>query len=158
MNITATTVTITHTQQRYIRCVARVDMPEYGITVGEVFYCSRSSKNNGEYYITRFDVSLHTWLCSCAAVWHCKHIKGVSAACKARAKSRNEREAACTFAVHHPSMGAVMTTRELVIAHMLNGKLDMKIVTPATMSRERRNVNILYEYKEVVPALNTLVA
>lgn len=73
------TVKVEHTTAQQIRCTARQDMPAYGIKAGETFYLTRSSKDNGEYYVTRFDTDGARWQCSCPSHKPCRHMKAVNA-------------------------------------------------------------------------------
>ncbi|MBO0790000.1 MAG: hypothetical protein J2P36_03495 [Ktedonobacteraceae bacterium] len=78
------TVKVTFTEQESIRCVARQDMPEYGIKAGDIFYLSRSSRDNGDYYITRYDEKAACWFCSCPSRKPCRHEKNAGQAAHAR--------------------------------------------------------------------------
>lgn len=74
-----TTVQIGYTEAQTIRCVARKDMPEYGLLEGQVFYCSRSSKNDGTYYLATWNFERITWDCRCPAIKPCRHEKLIKA-------------------------------------------------------------------------------
>jgi hypothetical protein len=80
------TVNVTHTDAQYIRCTARVDITigSIEIKVGTVFYLTRSSKNDGTYYLTFFSEVKSSWDCSCPAFKPCRHIKIVNVALKVR--------------------------------------------------------------------------
>lgn len=82
--IISKTIKVEYTEQEMIRCVARVDMPEYGLKVGDVFYLARSSKNDGQYYVCRFDDRAASWFCGCPARKPCRHEKAAGAHSHAR--------------------------------------------------------------------------
>lgn len=80
-------VRVDYTVASSIRCTARQDMPEYGLKVSDIFYLVRSSKNNGDYYLVRWNYEQISWQCSCtAATTHCRHTRLVSARCCAQVK------------------------------------------------------------------------
>jgi hypothetical protein len=65
-----------------IRCIARQDMPEAGIKEGACFYMVRSSKDNGEYYISTWSYERMMWQDTCpATISNCRHNRLVSADC-----------------------------------------------------------------------------
>ena len=77
---TGKTVKIEHTEQEYIKCVARFDMPEIGIKAGETFYLARSaSSNDGTYYIVVWNNVTLKWDCPCPARKPCRHSKTITA-------------------------------------------------------------------------------
>jgi hypothetical protein len=79
-----TTVVITWTSAPRIRMTANVDMPEYGLKAGDTFYLVRSSKNDGLYYIVRWNYDRIGWQCPCPATKRCRHIELVSLDCGSR--------------------------------------------------------------------------
>lgn len=79
---TLKTVILEFTTAPIIRSVARRDIPEYGLTEGQVFYMARSSENNGKYYILTWDYTAIRWNCSCPATTNnCRHHRLVKADC-----------------------------------------------------------------------------
>ncbi len=79
---TIKTVQIDYTEAQIIRSVARRDIPEYGLTEGQVFYCTRSSKNDGTYYISTWNFERMQWTCRCPATTNnCRHNRLVKADC-----------------------------------------------------------------------------
>jgi hypothetical protein len=65
-----------------IRCQAKKDMPEVGILAGSIFYLVRSSKDNGEYYISTWNYERMMWQDTCpATISNCRHNRAVSADC-----------------------------------------------------------------------------
>lgn len=79
-----TTVQIDWTSAPTVRITANVDMPEYGITSGQVVYLVRASANDGTYYIVRWSYTAVEWQCPCKSFKPCKHLKAVNAACVTR--------------------------------------------------------------------------
>lgn len=82
-----TTVVLEFVTAPIIRCVARKDMSEYGLTEGSVFYLAYSSlesKAQGAnvYHILRWNYSEIRFNCPCRATVICKHMKAVNASCK----------------------------------------------------------------------------
>lgn len=75
------TVKIEYTDAPIIRCVARQDMPEFGMLEGSCFYLARSSKNDGTYYLLTWDYERIQFHCSCPATKLCRHMKLVNADC-----------------------------------------------------------------------------
>lgn len=76
------TVQIDYTTAPIIRAVARRDIPEYGLTEGQVFYMTRSSKNDGTYYIAIWNYADMRWNCSCPATTNnCRHHRAIKANC-----------------------------------------------------------------------------
>lgn len=87
------TIKVTHIapEQNVIRCVARFDMPEYGIKAGDVFFLSRGSEE-GTFHVVTWDEIANKWRCdhpSRANAKSCIHIVNVSDHCHARA-TRNK--------------------------------------------------------------------
>lgn len=83
-----TTVVIEWTNAPLIRMSANVDMPEYGIKADQTFYLSRSSKNDGTYYIATWDYNETCWMCRCPARKPCKHMRLINADCHKLAATR----------------------------------------------------------------------
>jgi hypothetical protein len=80
--IATKTIKIEFTNAPLIRCQATKDMPEVGILEGSIFYLVRSSKDNGEYYISTWSYERMMWTCSCpATINNCRHNRLVSADC-----------------------------------------------------------------------------
>lgn len=76
------TVQIDYTSASVIRSVARKDMPEYGLTEGQVFYMIRSSKNDGSYYISTWNYERIGWECRCPATcYSCRHTRLIAKDC-----------------------------------------------------------------------------
>ena len=123
------TVHIDYTTATTIRCVARVDMPEYGIKQGDVFYLARSSKNDGTYYVQTWDYANIAWQCSCPAgsppvdehglpmyaPKRCWHKRAVIAACNAHHKQMRE-QAATEAANQKRAQAAARKAREKLAA------------------------------------------
>lgn len=85
---TTQTIHISHANaQPLIRCTARQDLSEFGIRKGETFNLARSSKNDGTYYIVRFDEWAGCYRCSCPARKPCRHEKAASDHAYARLKA-----------------------------------------------------------------------
>jgi hypothetical protein len=84
MNATLTTiktVKVEYTEAQTIRIVAKVDMPEYGLTEGQCFYAVRSSKNDGTYYLVTWNFDRMKWDCRCPSYKPCRHEKAVNLDC-----------------------------------------------------------------------------
>lgn len=105
MNATTTankTIKVTHIdpEQKVIRCVARVDMPDYDIKAGQVFFLSRASEVD-TFYIVVWNKEQNKWACGHPARANakpCTHVQAVSTHCHDRA----EREKAARLAASKP--------------------------------------------------------
>ncbi len=75
------TIKIEYTEAQTIRCVARRDIPEANIKEGQVIYLTRSSKNDGTYYIATWNYAEMRWDCRCPATKPCRHNKLISVDC-----------------------------------------------------------------------------
>lgn len=87
------TIKVTHIseEQKVIRCTARVDMPEYGINAGDVFFLSRASEKD-TFYVVVWSKEENKWNCghpTSKKAKPCTHVNEVSAHCHARA-TRNK--------------------------------------------------------------------
>jgi len=81
-------VKIEYSQAPVIRCVARKDMPEYGLKEGQVFYCAKSdSLGDNQYHILTWNYENKRWDCPCKCgegynhEVACKHTKAASKDC-----------------------------------------------------------------------------
>ncbi len=127
------TVHIEGTQAATIRCTARVDQPEYGIKAGDVFYLTRSSKNDGTYYICTWNYTAIAWQCSCpATIQKCRHIRTVSALCHER---KQQQQTAQTEAANRKrAADAARKAREELAA--LEAQLEQQAAN-AAVAREQ---------------------
>lgn len=87
------TIKVTHInpEQKVIRCVARVDMPEYGIKAGDVFFLSRASEKD-TFYVVVWSMDENKWNCghpTSKKAKICTHVQAVGSHCHARA-NRNK--------------------------------------------------------------------
>lgn len=74
------TVKVLHTEQELIHCIAKTDMPEYGLKKDEQFDLVRSSANDGTYYIV-VTLPLIGRHCGCKGYQFrqsCRHTKTVN--------------------------------------------------------------------------------
>lgn len=88
-----------------IRCVARRDMPEYGLKKGQVFMLSRSSEAD-TFYIVVWSDERSNWTCGHPAspkAKPCTHIRNVSAYCCERAKRAKRQQAPAI----HPAIKSI---------------------------------------------------
>lgn len=87
-------------QSEHIRCVARVDLPEYGVRAGETFHLVQSSYEGYAYVVTE-NAEFGYIECPCKAYeFHrqCKHTKLVGAANAARYFRQHELTEAAAIA------------------------------------------------------------
>lgn len=82
----AASVRLEYTEAQHIQCKARVDLVIGGIEIkaGTVFHLVRSSKNDGTYYLVRWNDVRIRWECSCQSHKECKHLIAVNALLVAR--------------------------------------------------------------------------
>lgn len=132
MKATATivkTVTIEFTNAPLIRCQAKVDMPEVGITEGSVFYLVRSSKNDGSYYISTWSYERMMWQDTCpATINNCRHNRAVNADC------HKSGHTLFSYQPTTPCKGeAVAVDKAATFASLFN-KYDVRQQAPAPMN------------------------
>ncbi len=82
-----TTIKIEHTEAKIVRCVAKKDLPAYGLKEGQVFYCAKSkSLGNNVYHILQWNYQEVRWNCPCSAKVNylvtCHHVNDVSKDCR----------------------------------------------------------------------------
>lgn len=73
-------------QQEHVTCIARVDMPEYGIEAGETFHLYAAASFPGYAYIVK--EAPEGRQCSCPAHKPCKHLKAINVLMVARYYAR----------------------------------------------------------------------
>lgn len=76
----------------HLKCVARVDMPEWNIQAGETFWLVKAGSYAGYYYIVSWDRV--SWACRCPSVKPCKHQRYVNALLVEQYKAKQQAEVA----------------------------------------------------------------
>lgn len=84
------TIKVQHTTAPFLRITTNVELSEYGLQADQTIYLSRSSKNDGTYYIATWNYDLCKWACRCPATKPCRHERAINADCKENAAAHRE--------------------------------------------------------------------